>query len=72
MVARNSARNQLQAKVNWVKHGMVMVEVNAALAVGKEIVSASRGTSAEHLNLKAGDDVVAFIKSTEVVIGANE
>ena len=72
MVARFSARNQLQAKVKSVKLGSVMAEVIVALADGQEIVSAITRTSAESLNLKAGDDVVAIIKSTEVMIGVNE
>lgn len=72
MVARFSARNQLQAKVKSVKLGAVMAEVIVALADGQEIVSAITRTSAESLNLKEGDDVVAIIKSTEVMIGVNE
>jgi molybdopterin-binding protein len=72
MVARFSARNQLQAKVKSVKLGAVMAEVIVVLADGQEIVSAITRTSAESLNLKAGDDVVAIIKSTEVMIGVNE
>lgn len=72
MVARFSARNQLQAKVKAVKLGTVMAEVVVALADGQEIVSAITRTSAESLNLKEGDNVVAIIKSTEVMIGVNE
>lgn len=72
MVARFSARNQLRAKVKSVKLGAVMAEVIVALADGQEIVSAITRTSAESLNLKEGDDVIAIIKSTEVMIGVNE
>ena len=72
MVARFSARNQLQAKVKSVKLGAVMAEVIVELADGQEIVSAITRTSAESLNLKEGDNVVAIIKSTEVMIGVNE
>jgi len=49
-----------------------MAEVVVELADGQEIVSAITRTSAESLNLKQGDDVVAIIKSTEVMIGINE
>ncbi len=49
-----------------------MAEVVMALADGQEIVSAITRGSAESLNLKEGDDVVAIIKSTEVMIGVNE
>ncbi|HEX6109627.1 MAG TPA: TOBE domain-containing protein [Ktedonobacteraceae bacterium] len=69
MALRFSARNQLQAKVKSVNLGTVMAEVVVELPDGQEIVSAITRTSAESLNLKAGDAVVAIIKSTEVMIG---
>ena len=69
MALRFSARNQLQAKVKSVNLGSVMAEVVVELPDGQEIVSAITRSSAESLNLKAGDAVVAIIKSTEVMIG---
>ena len=66
-----SARNQLQAKVKSVKLGAVMAEIVFELADGQEIVSAITRTSAESLNLKEGDSVIAIVKSTEVMIGVN-
>ncbi len=72
MAFRFSARNQLKAKVKSVKFGSVMAEVIVELTDGQQIVSAITRTSAESLNLKEGDDVVAIIKSTEVMIGKNE
>lgn len=72
MPLRFSARNQLNAKVKSVKLGTVMAEVTVELADGQEIVSAITRTSAESLNLKEGDSVVAIIKSTEVMIGKSE
>jgi molybdopterin-binding protein len=69
MALRFSARNQLQAKVKSVNLGTVMAEVVVELPDGQEIVSAITRASAESLNLKAGDAVVAIIKSTEVMIG---
>lgn len=64
-----SARNQLKGKVKSVKLGEVMAEIVIEIGSGEEIVSAITRTSAESLNLKAGDDAVAIIKSTEVIIG---
>jgi molybdopterin-binding protein len=64
-----SARNQLKGKVRSVKLGSVMAEVIVELPGGQEIVSAITRSSAENLNLKEGDEVVAVIKSTEVMIG---
>jgi molybdopterin-binding protein len=72
MPVRFSARNQLRAKVKSVKLGDVMAEVIVELPDGQEIVSAITRTSAESLNLKQGDAVLAIIKSTEVMIGINE
>ena len=72
MVVRSSARNQLKAKVKSVKLGTVMAEVIVELSDGQEIVSAITRTSAEGLNLQAGDEVLAIIKATEVMIGKNE
>ncbi|HEY3992066.1 MAG TPA: TOBE domain-containing protein [Ktedonobacteraceae bacterium] len=67
-----SARNQLQARVKTVTLGAVMAEVVVVLADGQEIVSAITRASAENLHLKAGDVVVALIKSTEVILGKDE
>ena len=62
-----SARNQFKGTVKSVKLGNVMAEI--VVSVGNlELVSAITRTSAEHLGLKAGDQVTAIIKSTEVII----
>jgi molybdopterin-binding protein len=62
-----SARNQYPGTVKSVKLGGIMAEV--VVSVGPiEIVSAITRTSAETLNLQAGDKVYAIIKSTEVMI----
>lgn len=71
MALQFSARNQLKATVKSVKLGSVMAEIVVELPDGQEIVSAITRTSAEGLNLQAGDSVVAVIKSTEVMIGKN-
>jgi molybdopterin-binding protein len=72
MTLRFSARNQLRATVKSVTLGSVMAEVIINLPDGQELVSAITKTSAESLNLKAGDNVVAIIKSTEVMVGKDE
>jgi len=62
-----SARNQLAGTIKSVKLGTVMAEV--VVAVGdSEIVAAITRGSAEALKLKAGDEVKAVIKATEVMI----
>ena len=63
-----SARNQLKGKITAVKPGSVMAEVVVELPDGQQIVSVITLTSAQDLNLRVGDDVVAIIKSTDVMI----
>ncbi len=69
MADKISARNQLQATVKSVKLGTIMAEVVVQLSDGQEIVSAITRSSAESLNLQQGDQVVAIVKATEVMIG---
>ncbi len=64
-----SARNQLSATVTGVKLGTVMAEITVEIAGGQELVSVITRSSAERLNLKAGDQVTIIIKSTEVMLG---
>ena len=64
-----SARNQLKGKVTSVKLAGVMAEVGIELPGGQQIVSAITRESVETLGLKEGDNVVAMIKSTEVIVG---
>ena len=62
-----SARNQLVGTIKSVKLGGVMAEV--VIQVGAfEIVSVITRSSAEAMGLKAGDQVKAVIKSTEVLV----
>jgi molybdopterin-binding protein len=62
-----SARNQFKGVVKSVKLGEVAAEV--VVKVGQlEVVSMITRGSADALDLKAGDEVKAIIKSTEVLI----
>ena len=63
-----SARNQLRARIRSITLGDLMAELVLELA-GQEIVALITRSSAEHMGLKVGDDVVAIVKSTEVMIG---
>jgi molybdopterin-binding protein len=64
-----SARNQLPGTIVAVDLGAVMATVVIRLDGGQEVVSAITRDSAEALALAEGDQVVAVIKSTEVIIG---
>jgi molybdopterin-binding protein len=51
-----------------VDHGAVMSTVVIRLAGGAEVVAAITKDSAESLDLKEGDSVLAVIKATEVMV----
>jgi len=61
------ARNQLKGTVEEVLFGNVMAHV--VVSVGDNVIeSAITRRSAEELQLKKGDTVIAIIKSTDVMI----
>jgi molybdopterin-binding protein len=63
-----SARNQLPGTIAKITRGTVMAEV--IVRVGEhEIAAAITRASVDQLGLKEGDQVVAIIKATEVMIG---
>lgn len=64
-----SGRNQLKGKVLEVRLGAVMAEVILQLDGGQQVVSVITVDAAKDLALKAGDEAVAIIKATEVMIG---
>ncbi|TXD97941.1 molybdenum-pterin-binding protein [Psychrobacter frigidicola] len=63
-----SARNQLKGKVKELKKGPVSTEVVIDVN-GSEVVSSITTASAESLNLSVGDDVVAIVKASNVMVG---
>ena len=63
-----SARNQLRGTVAAVAIEGVMAEVRVRIG-DQELVSIITRASAERLGLRVGDEVVAVIKSTEIMIG---
>jgi len=65
---RISARNQFPGRVVSVVHGAVMSTVVIRLDGGQEVVSAITRESAEGLGLAVGDEVIAVIKATEVMV----
>ncbi len=63
-----SARNQLRGRIVSVTVEGVMAEVRVRVGE-QELVSVITRGSAERLRLTAGDEVIAVIKSTEIMIG---
>ena len=64
-----SARNQLRGKITAVRLGAVMAEVTVDIGGGNSLVSTITKSSAESMDLHEGQEVVAVIKATEVMIG---
>ncbi len=63
-----SARNQLRGRVTAISLGGVMAEVRLQVG-GEELVAVITRASVERLGIRVGDDVLAVIKATEVMIG---
>jgi molybdopterin-binding protein len=64
-----SARNSLRGTIKSVRVEGLTAEVVIGLAPGLEIVSIITRDSVERLGLRVGDEAVAVIKSTEVMVG---
>jgi molybdopterin-binding protein len=62
-----SARNQLRGKIKDIKKGDLMAEITVDIG-GQELVSVITASSVDRLGLKAGDEIAAVIKATEVMI----
>lgn len=63
-----SARNRLRGRVGAIRADGLMAEVVVTIG-DQELVSLITRSSAERLGLAVGTQVVAVIKSTEVIIG---
>lgn len=63
-----SARNQLRGRVTAVTLDGVMAEVHVQIG-RQELVSIITRTSVERMGIRVGDEVLAVIKATEVMIG---
>lgn len=64
-----SGRNQLKGKVVKVVHGVTTSEVQVEVADGVVITGLITKGSAESMNIKEGDDLVAIVKATSVMFG---
>jgi molybdopterin-binding protein len=63
-----SARNALKGKIVAIKKGAVMAQVEVDIGGGARVMSAIFVDSVDDLGLKKGDEVLAVIKSTDVMI----
>jgi len=64
-----SARNQLKGVISEMRKGTVTTIVKIEVR-NPAVVSASiTNEAAEELGLRVGDDVVAIVKASEVIVG---
>lgn len=64
-----SARNQLRGAVSECKKGAVNGEVTLQLTGGKTVTATITNASIDGLALKEGDEAVAVIKSSSIILG---
>ncbi|GBQ86925.1 molybdenum-pterin-binding protein [Gluconacetobacter johannae DSM 13595] len=64
-----SARNQIAGKVVTVEKGQTTGHVHIDVGGGIIITSSITNEAIDELALKAGDDAVAIIKASDVLVG---
>ena len=64
-----SARNNLRGIVTAVEKGVITAKVKIEIKAPTTITAVITKEAVEDLDLKVGDEVVAIVKSTEVIIG---
>jgi len=68
-VKKLSARNQLRGKVVEVRKGQTTAHVRIDIRNGVEVTSSITNEAVDDLGLALGDDVVAVIKASDVMVG---
>lgn len=63
-----SARNQLFGKIGDIKKAKVNAEISIVLKSGVVLVSTITNSAVEELNLEVGDEVVAIMKASSVLL----
>jgi molybdopterin-binding protein len=64
-----SARNQLKGKIIEVRKGQTTAHVRIDLGGGAIVTSSITNEAVDDLALKIGDEAVAVIKASDVMIG---
>jgi molybdopterin-binding protein len=64
-----SARNQLRGKVVEVRKGQTTAHVRIDIGGGVVVTSSITNEAVDELKLAKGDDVVAVIKASDVMVG---
>jgi molybdopterin-binding protein len=63
-----SARNQLTGKVLEVRKGTTTAHVRIAIGGGAVITASITNEAVDELDLKTGDDALAVIKASDVMV----
>lgn len=66
-----SARNQLAGKLIEVKEGAVNGHVAIELPTGDKVMGSITNEAIEQLGLKEGNDAVAVVKATDVMVAVD-
>lgn len=64
-----SARNALAGKVVDLTKGTVTAHVKIEIAPGVHVTASITNEAVEDLGLKAGDQVTAIVKASDVIVG---
>jgi molybdopterin-binding protein len=64
-----SARNQIKGRIVEVKKGQTTAHVRIDIGNGVIITSSITNEAVDDLGLKTGDEAVAVIKASDVMIG---
>jgi len=64
-----SARNQLNGKVVEVVKGQTTAHVRIGIGEGAFVTASITNEAVDDLKLKAGDNVTAIIKASDVMVG---
>jgi molybdopterin-binding protein len=64
-----SARNQIKGKIVEVRRGAMTSHVLIEIIAGARIMASITNEAVDDLALQVGDDAVAVIKATSVLVG---
>ena len=69
MLQKLSARNQIKGKFVKVEKGMTTAHIRIDIGGGVVITSSITNEAVDELGLTAGDEALAVIKASDVMIG---
>ena len=67
---RLSARNQIKGTIIGIRTGATTAHVRVKIAPGQVIAASITNEAVEDLDLKVDSEVIAVIKASDVMIGA--